>query len=156
MAPEEAVHGRGRETLAMLRLEPLRDFRERDVNGRLDITKIAGPSASIRSDRLSPPCARGATEPVSRHRRCHFTAIEGAMPNRAAAARQLWPAVIAPTTRCLRSKERGRVMKAGLLTSLNRESQPRPNGNPAQRFREYERCSSLRRRGKPLEPTREV
>jgi hypothetical protein len=53
------------------------------------MARIAGPTASIRPDRLSPPCARGATEPVSSQSRRHFTAADGAIPNRAAAARQL-------------------------------------------------------------------
>jgi hypothetical protein len=35
--------------------------------------RIAGPATSIRPDRVSPPCARGATEPVSSQSRRHFT-----------------------------------------------------------------------------------
>jgi len=51
------------------------------------MAKIAPPSSSIRHDRLSPPCSLGATDPVSRQSRCHFTAADSATPNRAAADR---------------------------------------------------------------------
>jgi hypothetical protein len=51
------------------------------------IAMIAAPQASIRPDRMSPPCARGATEPVSSQSRRHLTAEDGAIPNRAAAVR---------------------------------------------------------------------
>jgi hypothetical protein len=58
------------------------------------IARIAPPTASIRPERVSPPCARGSTEPVSSQSRRHLTAAEGAIPNRAAAPRQLIPDLI--------------------------------------------------------------
>jgi hypothetical protein len=71
-------------------------------------------NASMRPERLSPPCGRGAGEPVSRNRRIHFTAADGAIPNRSAAARRLMPLSTAAITRTRRSWLKGLVMTAGL------------------------------------------
>lgn len=79
------------------------------------LARIVGPAASIRPERVSPPWARGASEPVSSHSRRPFTAADGATPNRCAAARHRMPASRAPITRCLRARERGFVREAGLL-----------------------------------------
>lgn len=149
MAAEEAVHRRGGEAFAMLPLQPFRDLGQSDVGqsdvGQSDVgvvstnARIAAPQASIRPDRVSPPCASGATDPVSSHRG-HFTAADGAIPKRAAAARQLMPASIAAITRSLRSRDSGSSCRLASITSLNGESQTRTLANPT-RFHHVEKCS---------------
>ena len=156
MAAEEAVHRRGGEAFAMLPLQPFRDLGQSDVGqsdvgqsdvGQSDVgvvstnARIAAPQASIRPDRVSPPCASGATDPVSSHR--HFTAADGAIPKRAAAARQLMPASIAAITRSLRSRDSGSSCRLASITSLNGESQTRPLANPT-RFHHVEKYSRVR------------
>jgi hypothetical protein len=79
------------------------------------IPRIAGPTASILPDRLSPPWTRGAIEPVSNQSCRHFNTADRAIPKRFAAARQLRPPSIAAITRCLRSREIGFVTGADSL-----------------------------------------
>src|SRR5271170_864506 len=87
--------------------------------------RIGSASASMRSDRLSPPWGLGSTEPVRRHSSYHLIAADAATPKRSAAARRLMPASTAPTTRKRRSRSSGLVMAAGLLppaATLNQNS----------------------------------
>jgi hypothetical protein len=74
------------------------------------MASMASPTAAQRAS-----LARGATEPVSGHSRRHFIAADGAIPNLAATARQLTPVSMAAIARCLGSRERGFLRKAGLL-----------------------------------------
>lgn len=53
------------------------------------------------------------------------------IPKRNAAARTVMPPANASATRCRKSKERGRAIIAGLLTSNDLESQSQLKGNPA-------------------------
>ena len=107
--------------------------------------RISGPCRSMRAERVSPPCRRGATSPVARHLRTSLTAVEAATPNRSAAARQLAPAATHFTSRSRRSFERGLVMRAGLRSSTHVESVFAHLGNPP-RFRQVGFCSSVRPR----------
>lgn len=135
---EEAVDSRRREALSMLGLEPLGDLGdlvERDVHGLRDhgedsrIERFDPAGALVAALRARREAARLAPEAVPLHRRRGCDAEPGGR------RRQLWPESIASTTRRRRSRERGWVMKAGLLTSLHDESRPGPNGNLLPRFR---------------------
>ena len=61
---------------------------------------------------------QGKTDPVSRNRRAHFTAEDGATPNRSAATRQLIPPSTAATTRLRRSSEHARTIPTDPLTAI--------------------------------------
>ena len=116
-----AWRSRNRQTTLCANRSPCRRSRwlaiSASVMSRVAATspRISSAWASIRSERLSPPCGRGALLPVSRHRRTHFTAVDAATPNRSAAARRLIPAATASISRSRRSLDRGFVMQAGLL-----------------------------------------
>ena len=129
MAAEDAMPRRMREALAVLPLQPplisASVISASVISGSVisgsvisgtsaTIVGIAAPQPSIRSDRPSPPCARGAAEPVASQSRRHCTATDGATPNRAAAPRQLTPPSITAITQSPRSSDKGRVVKAGL------------------------------------------
>jgi len=104
---EEAMHDGGRKTLPVLAVEALGDLAERDVGRFLHSARIGSASASMRSERLSPPCGLGSTEPVVCHRAYNLIAADAATPKRSAAALRLMPAAIAPTTPEARQPRRG-------------------------------------------------
>lgn len=67
----------------------------------------SSPRASIRCERVSPPCAFGAKQPVARRVASHRMTDETPTPKRLAAARRLIPASTAAKARARRSMESG-------------------------------------------------
>jgi hypothetical protein len=97
--------------------------------------RIAGACASIRADRRSPPCRRGARSPARRASACHRIALEALTPNRVAACRHDAPSSIARTTRLRRSTDSALVMHAGLLATARILNQiAAPLGIPCESF----------------------
>jgi len=77
------------------------------------MARMSAARSSIRRERISPPRGFGAMSPVSRCCARQRTAVEGATPNRSAAARQLDPLSTAAKSRVRKSIER--AIHAGLL-----------------------------------------
>src|ERR1700761_8275950 len=73
-------------------------------------------------ERRSPPCGKAVTRPSTRQARAQRTALDTAMPKRAAAALQERPPSTAAITRERKSWDKARVIHAGLLPSMYGES----------------------------------
>jgi hypothetical protein len=91
---------------------------------------ITSAWASIRRERMSPPCRFGAKDPVVRRSLSQRIAVDGAIPYRAAAPRRLMPPSIASITRSLRSMESGFPIAAPKICLWVSESALRQDGNP--------------------------
>src|ERR1700761_8421835 len=65
-------------------------------------------------ERRSPPCGKAVTRPSTRQARAQRTALDTAMPKRAAAALQERPPSTAAITRERRSWDKARVMRRAL------------------------------------------
>ena len=92
---------------------------------------ISSEWASIRCERRSPPCGRGPTSPVRRHRSIHLIAVDAATPKRFAAERRERPPSTANTTLLLEC--RGKELSSCRLASFSSpqlESQISTLGNP--------------------------
>ena len=95
---------------------------ERDIRRLLDKREDqAGPRASMRPERRSPPRAFGRASPCMHSRARQRIALDALTPNRWAACRHERPPAIAASTRVLRSSESAFDMSAGLrpADSLN-------------------------------------
>jgi hypothetical protein len=97
---------------------------------------IRAACASIRAERRSPPCLRGAADPRCSKRCRQRIALDTLTPNRAAAARHDRPSSTAAKTRSRKSIDKARPIPADLLIGNQDESENNALGNPS-RFNRF-------------------
>jgi hypothetical protein len=86
--------------------------------------RIRSACPSIRPDLRSPPSGPDLTSPCLRTSARQRIALDALTPNRNAAWRHDIPPSIAATTRSRKSTDSALLMHAGLLTSMQFESEP--------------------------------
>jgi hypothetical protein len=127
---EEAPDRARSEPLTVLALQVIGDLDQRDIY-RLSNEAEYFAAMGLDPSRTPVSALSAWGLPVSRQRRTHFTAVEGATPNRSPAARQVAPCETASIRRSRRSLESGFVIRAGLPASPLDESLFETNGNPS-------------------------
>ncbi len=101
--------------------------------------------ASIRCDRVSPPCGLAAYAPVLRRWSCQRITVAASTPNRRAAARQLIPSSTPANARDLKSIDNGLPIHAGLHPASTLNQITAPVGIPLRLVAGGNRSKGLRR-----------